>query len=81
MPSKSPLQPQIPVSIYHNAKVLSAQGKVSRQQLDTAKTAHELAKLQHSSASIGLQECTTQLVAAKAEVRRLKREANTLTQR
>ena len=62
---------------HHNsAKILSEQGKVSRQRLDTAKAAHELAKLQHSSASLGLQESTAQLFASKAEVCRLGRKAN-----
>jgi hypothetical protein len=57
-------------------KILSQQGKVSRQQLDTAKAAYALAQSQHRSASIGLQESTAQLVAAKAEVSRLGRKAN-----
>jgi hypothetical protein len=61
---------------HNNAKSLSEQGRVSRQHLDTAKAAYELAKLQHSSASIGLQESRTQLVAAKTEVCRLGRKAN-----
>jgi hypothetical protein len=57
-------------------KILSQQGKVSRQQLDTAKAAYVLAQSQHRSALIGLQESTAQLVAAKAEVSRLGRKAN-----
>ncbi len=61
---------------HNQAKILSAQGKISRQQADTAKAAYELAKLQHSSATIGLQESMTQLVAAKAEVGKLGRKAN-----
>jgi hypothetical protein len=65
---------------HNSAKILSQQAKVSRQQADTAKAAYELAQLQHSSALTGLQECTAQLVAAKAEVRRLGRKTNTETQ-
>jgi hypothetical protein len=61
---------------HNKAKILSAQGKISRQHLDTAKAAYELAKLQHSSATIGLKESMTQLVAAKAEVYRIARKAN-----
>jgi hypothetical protein len=62
---------------HNSAKILSQQDKVSRQQADTAKAAYELAQLQHSSALTGLQECTAQLVAAKAEFRRLGRKADT----
>ncbi len=61
---------------YNSAKILSEQGQVSRQQLGIAKSAYDLGQAQQSSALIGVEECTTQLVAAKAEVRRLRREAN-----
>jgi hypothetical protein len=66
---------------YNSAKILSEQGKISRQQLSTAKSAYDLGQAQQSSALIGVEECTTQLVAAKAEVRRLRREANTAIER
>jgi hypothetical protein len=59
-----------------NAKLLSAQGKVSRQHADTAKAAYQLAQSQHHSASIGLQASQAQLIAAQAEVSRLGRKAN-----
>ncbi len=62
---------------HNNAKTLSDRGKVSRQHSDIAKAAYKLAQLQHSSASIGLQESTAQLMAAKAEVSRLGSKANT----
>jgi hypothetical protein len=65
---------------HNRTKILSAQGKVSRQQADTAKAAYELAQLQHKSASIGLQESQVQLVAAKAEVSKLGRKANPVKQ-
>jgi transposase InsO family protein len=65
---------------HDNSKILSQQGKFSSQQLDTAKAAYALAQSQHRSALIGLQECTAQLVAAKAEVSRLGRKANTSAQ-
>lgn len=65
---------------HDDSKILSQQGKVSRQQLDTAKAAYTLAQSQHRSALIGLQECTAQLVAAKAEVSKLGRKANTEAQ-
>jgi hypothetical protein len=60
---------------HNNAKVLSAQGKVSRQHVDKAKAAHQLAQSQHKSASIGLQESQAQLIAAQAEVSKLGRKA------
>jgi hypothetical protein len=60
---------------HNNAKVLSAQGKVSRQHVDNAKAAHQLAQSQHKSASIGLQESQAQLIAAQAEVSKLGRKA------
>ncbi|WP_310411026.1 hypothetical protein [Chamaesiphon sp. OTE_8_metabat_110] len=53
---------------HDRVKILSAQGKVSRKQTDLAVAAYKLAQLQHSSAAIGLQESTAQLIAAKAEV-------------
>ena len=56
---------------HHSTKILSQQGKVSRQQVDTAKAAHQLAQLQHSAAQMEVQACIAQLVAAKAEVSRL----------
>jgi membrane fusion protein, multidrug efflux system len=62
---------------YDSVKILSQQDRVSRQQLDTARAAIELAQLQHSLALMDVQECTAQLVAAKAEVSRLGRKANT----
>jgi hypothetical protein len=65
---------------HNNAKILSEQGKLSRKHADTAKTAYELAQLQHSSASIGLQKSTTQLIAAKAEIFKLGRKANNATE-
>lgn len=63
-----------------NAKILSAQGKVSRQHADTAKAAYQLAQSQHRSASIGLQESQAQLIAAQAEVSRLGRKTNSVNQ-
>jgi hypothetical protein len=65
---------------HNNAKVLSARGNVSRQHADNAKAAYQLAQLQHKSASIGLQESQAQLIAAKAEVRKLGRKANAVKQ-
>lgn len=65
---------------HNSTKILSQQGQVSRQQADTAKAAYDLAQAQHSSALIEVQECTAQLVAAKAEVCRLGRKANTATE-
>jgi hypothetical protein len=65
---------------HNNAKISAAQGKVSRQHTDTAKAAYKLAQLQHSSAAIGLQESTAQLIAAKAEVSRLGSKANATNQ-
>ena len=56
---------------HDSAKILSAQGKVSRQAADTAKATYKLAQLQHSSASIGLQDSRAQLIAARAEISRL----------
>jgi hypothetical protein len=56
---------------HDNAKILAAQGKVSRQAAATAKAAYKLAQLQHSSAAIGLQASQAQLIAAKAEVSKL----------
>jgi hypothetical protein len=61
---------------HDSAKILSAQGKVSRQEADTAKAAYELAQLQHSSAAIGLQDSQAQLIAAKSEVSKQKPECN-----
>ncbi len=63
-------------SKHNNTKILHRQGKVSRQQLNTAKSAHKLMQLQQSSASIGLQESQAQLIAAKAEVIKLGRKSN-----
>jgi membrane fusion protein, multidrug efflux system len=65
---------------YNNAKILTATGRVTRQQIETAKVAYELAKLQHSSATIGLRAAQTQLIAAKAEVSKLGRKPNSLTE-
>jgi hypothetical protein len=65
---------------HDKAKVLSAQGKVSRKQADLAVAAYKLAQLQHSSAAIGLRDSQTQLIAAKAEVSKLCRKANTVNQ-
>jgi multidrug resistance efflux pump len=56
---------------HNSAKILSAQGKVSRKQADLALASHKLAQLQHRAAAIGLQDSKTQLIAAKAEVSRL----------
>lgn len=61
---------------HNNTKILYRQGKVSRQQVNTAKSAHKLMQLQHSSASIGLQESMAQLIAAKAKVIELGRNSN-----
>jgi hypothetical protein len=63
-----------------NAKILSAQGKVSRQHADTAKAAYQLAQSQHHSASIGLQASQAQLIVAQAEVSRLGRKTNSVNQ-
>ncbi|AFY92698.1 hypothetical protein [Chamaesiphon minutus] len=63
---------------HDKAKILSAQGKVSRKQADLALASYKLAQLQHSSAAIGLRDSHTQLIAAKAEVRSLGRKANSV---
>jgi membrane fusion protein, multidrug efflux system len=55
-------------SEYDLSKTLFEKGTVSRQQLDTAKAAYELAQVQKGHALIGVRESSTQLVAAKAEV-------------
>jgi Outer membrane efflux protein len=55
---------------YNNAKILAAQGKVSRQQIDTTKVAYNLARSQYTSAEIGLEASQAQLIAAKAEISR-----------
>jgi hypothetical protein len=65
---------------HNSTKILSAQGKVSRQHADKAKAAYQLAQSQHKSASIGLQESQTQLIAAQAEVSKLGRKANAVKQ-
>ncbi|WP_373542763.1 hypothetical protein [Chamaesiphon sp.] len=65
---------------YDSAKILAQQGQVSRQQLDTAKAAYNLAQVQHRAALIGVQDSTAQLVAAKAEVSRLSRKTHTTTE-
>jgi hypothetical protein len=65
---------------HDSAKILSAQGKVSRQEADTAKAAYNLAQLQHNAASIGLQESTAQIIAAKAEVSKLGCKPNSVTE-
>lgn len=57
---------------HNNTKTLYQQGKVGRQQMDSSKSAHKLMQLQHSSASIGLQESTAQLIAAKAKAEGIK---------
>ncbi len=64
---------------HNKTKILSAQGKVSRQQAELALASYKLAQLQHSSASIGLQDTTAQLIAAKAEVSKLGCKPNSLT--
>jgi hypothetical protein len=64
---------------HDTTKILSQQGKVSRQAAATAQAAYKLAQLQHRSASIGLQESQAQLVAAKAEVSKLGCKANPVT--
>ena len=61
---------------HDTAKIFSAQGKVNRQQAATARAAHKLAQLQHSSATIGLQESQAQLIAAQAEISKLGCKAN-----
>jgi hypothetical protein len=55
-------------SEYDLFKTLFEKGTVSRQQLDAAKAAYELAQVQKSHALIGVRESSTQLVAAKGEV-------------
>ena len=65
---------------HNSAKILSAQGKVSRQQADLALASYKLGQLQHSAASIGLQETTAQLIAAKAEVSKLGCKSNSVTE-
>jgi hypothetical protein len=64
---------------HNKTKILSAQGKVSRQQADLALASYKLAQLQHSAASIGLEETTAQLIAAKAEVSKLGCKPNSVT--
>jgi hypothetical protein len=61
---------------HDNTKILARQGKASRQHLDTAQSARDLARSQHSSATIGLQAARSQLIAAKAEVSKLGCKAN-----
>jgi hypothetical protein len=63
---------------HDKAKILAAQGKVSRKQADLAVASYKLAQLQHNSAAIGLRDSHTQLIAAKAEVRSLGHKANTV---
>jgi hypothetical protein len=65
---------------HNSTKILSAQGKVSRQHVDKTKAADRLAQLQHNTASIGLQESQAQLIAAQAEVSKLGRKANPVRQ-
>ena len=62
---------------HNSAKILSAQGKVSRQQAALVVAAYKLAQLQHGFASIGLQESQAQLVAANTKVSKLGGKANT----
>jgi hypothetical protein len=57
---------------HNNAKILYRQGKVSRQQVDSSKSAHKLMQVLHSSASIGLQESIAQLIATKAKAEVVK---------
>jgi hypothetical protein len=64
---------------HDKAKILAAQGKVTRKQADLAVTAYKLAQLQHTSASIGLRESQAQLIAAKAEVSKLGCKSNSVT--
>jgi hypothetical protein len=61
---------------HDTAKILLAQGKVNRQAAATAKAAYNLAQLQHRSAAIGLKESQAQLIAARSEVNKLGRKAN-----
>lgn len=65
---------------HDTAKILSAQGKVSRERAAAAKAAYNLAQLQHRSASIGLQDSQAQLIAAKAKVSRLECQAHSATE-
>ncbi len=65
---------------HNTAKILSEQGKVSRQQAALAVAAYKLAQLQHSSAAIGLRESQAQLIAARSEVIRLGCKANSVTE-
>jgi hypothetical protein len=63
---------------HNSAKILSAQGKVDRKQADLALASYKLVQLQHRAASIGLQDTTAQLIAAKAEVSKLGCKSNAL---
>jgi hypothetical protein len=65
---------------HNKTKILSAQGKVDRKQADLALASYKLAQLQHSSAAIGLQETTAQLIAAKAEVSKRGCKPNSVTE-
>ena len=66
---------------HNKTKILSAQGKVDRKQADLALASYKLAQLQHSSASIGLQDSTAQVIAAKAEVSKRGCKPNSGTER
>ncbi len=54
-------------SDYSRHKTLALEGKVTPKQLQTAKTAYDLAQLQKSSALQGLQHAQSQLTAVRVE--------------
>lgn len=65
---------------HETAKILSEQGKVSRQQAALAVAAYKLAQLQHDSAAIGVRASQAQLIAARSKVSRLGCKANSVTE-
>jgi hypothetical protein len=65
---------------HNKTKILSAQGRVSRKQADLALASYQLAQLQHSSASIGLQDSTAQLIAARSELSKSRCKPNSETE-
>ena len=65
---------------HNSTKILSAQGKVDRKEADLALASYKLAHLQHSAASIGLQDSKTQLIAAKNKVSKLGCKSNSGTE-
>jgi hypothetical protein len=65
---------------HNKTKILSAQGRVSRKQADLALASYQLAQLQHSSASIGLQDSTAQLIAARSELSKSRCKPNSGTE-